>query len=233
MPKKKEVKVTDVEVARAIIEHEAASCFYGKEGPVAKQPTTLTSCIGGAFFGLAGESWPVTADGEPLIPWLQINCADVKGAYGAFHVFKAICFYFREVPEDYEWTSSFDGAEFVVREYPKDAKLTALKRPKSLDEHPYRRVKWTKQLDYPCISKYDSLFDDSTYTTLCDRKNLKFQNRSGIKIGGWPTAVQSPQQYPGHCDLQIDMTENYMYGDSGIGYLSRVGERWSLMFESC
>ena len=45
--------------------------------------------------------------------------------------------------------------------------------------------------------------------------------------------MQSDQEYPGAYDLQIDMTENYMYGDSGIAYLCSRGDQWSVMFECC
>ena len=33
----------------------------------------------------------------------------------------------------------------------------------------------------------------------------------------YTSRVQSNQRYPGEFDLQIDRTENLMYGDSGVG----------------
>lgn len=87
--------------------------------------------------------------------------------------------------------------------------------------------------DYPSISKYNRLFDEAVYDSLCAIKNFKYDNLSGIKIGGWPTPVQRNQDYPGSSDLQIDMTENFMYGDSGIGYISRKGSEWYVIFECC
>lgn len=71
------------------------------------------------------------------------------------------------------------------------------------------------------------------YDALCKIEDFKYENKSGIKLGGWPTPVQSDERYPGSYDLQIDMTENYMYGDSGIGFLSRGEGKWHLLFECC
>src|SRR5205085_7052251 len=101
-----------------------------------------------------------------------------------------------------------------------------LRRPAGLKRHEFHRVTWQKTPDYPSISKYYGLFEDSVYSALRDDGRFKYENRSGIKIGGWPTPVQSAQRYPGAFDLQIDITENYMYGDSGVAYLSAKGGTW-------
>ena len=157
----------------------------------------------------------------------------MKGLYGPFYQREAVCFYLNEEFYDAEAVSKLDGCDFVVREYRPGEKLIPLARPDGLEGHKFHRVTWKKAPDYPSISKYYSLFEDSVYSSLCDDKRLKFRNCSGIKIGGWPTPVQTNQRYPGEFDLQIDMTENYMYGDCGVGYLSSSGGTWYLMFECC
>jgi hypothetical protein len=73
------MKIAHIEVAKAVIAHEAVDCFVGKEAPSSKQPTSLVSCTGGVFWGKPGEEWPRSANGRPLIPWLQIVCAEMKG----------------------------------------------------------------------------------------------------------------------------------------------------------
>src|SRR5262249_84827 len=123
--------------------------------------------------------------------------------------------------------------DFVVRDYGLDDDLVPLGRPKALKGHPFHRVVWEKRLDYPSLSKYSKLFDKAVYDALCKIKQFQYENQSGIKIGGWPPPVPREQEYPGSHDLQIDMTENFMHGDSGIGYLSRTSGRWYLLFESC
>ena len=234
MPRKKqEARISDVAVAKAVIAHEAVSCFRGTERKVSVQPRTLVSCVGGVFWGRAEESWPVSAKGQPLFPWLQIVCTEMEGLYGAFYKRKAVCFYLRQDFDGYDAWSQPDQADFVVREYGLADKLEPLHRPDALRGHPFHRVVWKKMLDYPSLGKYHGLFEKSVYDAISGVKRFEYDNRYGHKIGGWPTPIQREQQYPGTYDLQIDSTENYMYGDTGIGYLSRDDQRWYVLFECC
>lgn len=227
------MKIDNIGVAQAVIAHEVVDCFLAREEAPSKQPKELVSCTGGVFWGKAGEQWPRSATGEPLIPWLQIVCTEMKGLYGPFYRKQLVSFFIKENFDEVGAVSKPDASDFVVREYPLGEKLAPLQRPAGLRRHKFHRVVWKKTPDYPAISKYHGLFDDAVYTALCKAKRLKFQNRNGIKIGGWPTPLQSPQRYPGAYALQIDMTDNYQYGDSGIGYLSASGGTWYLDFECC
>jgi hypothetical protein len=233
MAKKSGTRIGDIDIAKAVIAHEAVDCFCGKEQKASAQPKQLTSCTGGAFWGKTGEQWPKSVEGEPLIPWLQVVCTEMKRLYGAFYNRKAVCFYIRQDFSDSEAASVFDDGDFVVREYEPTDDLVPLVRPKALQGHPYHRVTWERMLDYPSLSKYHGLLGETVYDALCKIKDFEYGNRYGLKIGGWPTPVQRGQQYPGSYDLQIDVTENYMYGDSGVGYLSRSGGQWHLLFECC
>src|SRR5215210_2550394 len=106
MAKNENVKITDIEVAKAIIAHEGVDCFHGAESPAGKQPNHLVSCIGGSFWGEPEETWPLSDDGRPLIPWLQIVCTEMKGLYGAFYKKEAVCFYLdKELVEVEELTA--------------------------------------------------------------------------------------------------------------------------------
>lgn len=153
--------------------------------------------------------------------------------YGPFYRRQAICFYIDESFSGAEASSTQDANGFVVREYQLGEQLEPLRRPVELERHHFHRVTWNKIQDYPSISKYYGLFEESVYSALCDDERLEFINHSGIKIGGWPTPIQSDQRYPNEFDLQIDMTDNYVYADSGIGYLSGIRGIWHVMFECC
>lgn len=227
------MKIDNLEVAKAIIAHEAVECFVGKQQPTSVQPAELESCVGGIFWGLPGEEWPRSEVGIPLIPWLQIVCTEMKELYGCFYRRQSVCFYIDPEFSESEATSRHDRNSLVVREYSLEQVLMPLSRPTELEQHKVHRVRWEKTLDYPSISKYYRLFEDSVYSAICKAEPFEYDNHSGIKIGGWPTPVQSDQRYPGEFDLQIDMTENYMYGDSGIGYLSRKSGDWYVLFECC
>jgi hypothetical protein len=228
------VRITDVSVARAVIAHEAVECFVGKEQQPSKEPKKLVSCTGGTFWGKLGEHWPRSASGKPLIPWLQIACTEMDGLYGAFHARRAMCFFIDREFAEFEATSEYDGSDFVVREYGLDEQLAPLRRPTGLAGQKFHRLKWQKVADYPPLSKYYRLFDEKIYSDLCDDNKLGYCNRSGIKIGGWPTPVQVDRGYPGTFDLQIDITKNFMYADAGIGYLSATHDgKWHVMFDCC
>jgi len=164
---------------------------------------------------------------------LQIACTELDGATGAFYKRKAVSFFIRQSFTGYEATSTLDGSDFVVREYTLDDELVPLTRPSSLVGHPFHRITWEPLDDYPSISKYHNLFVDSVFDSICMMPDFRYSNHSGIKIGGWPTPLQRSQEYPGAYDLQIDMTENFMYGDSGIAYVTRTGAHWHACFESC
>ncbi len=229
---KENAKVSDIEVAKSVIAHEAVRCFLAQETKGGK-PSKPTSCFGGIFWGKAGETWPTSADGAPLLPWLQILCADVKQAYGPFYRPQLIAFYVD--PEFFggEASSKPDKSEFVVRTYQQEDRLKPLERPKELKEHKYVGITWKETLDYPSLSKYYRLFESSVYSALCELKKFNYENKPGTKIGGWTTPVQTDQEYPDAWDLQIDGTPNYSYADSGIAYLSNRGEKWYTRFETC
>lgn len=233
MPKTKRVSIDDLEVAKAVIANEEVVCFCGTEQKKGPQPKTkMVSGTGGVFWGNPVDEWPTTPEGEPLIPWLQIVTSEIKGLFGPLKPLQAVCFYIDRHFDDYEATSAWDDSRFVVREYARKERLQPLERPRTLKGHPFRRVTWNKTKDYPFVSKYFELFAPEVYDAICEMKNFRYAHLSGIKIGGWPTYVQR-QEYPGGCDLQIDITENSMYGDSGVGYLSRAGDRWYVRFECC
>lgn len=227
------MQVTDVDVAKAIIAHEAVDCFIGQEENTTEQPKNPVSCIGGNFWGLTGETWPVAENRTPLFPWLQIVCTDIQNLYRPFFKKQAVSFFLNPEIDGFEAVSRNDHRSFVVREYAVGSTLVPLPRPKSLTAHPFHRINWQSVKDYPSVSKYHGLFEGGVYKSICQIEQFEYENRYGIKIRGWPTPVQTFQCYPGEWDLQIDMTSNYSYADSGIAYLRKNGKHWYVQFECC
>jgi hypothetical protein len=133
----------------------------------------------------------------------------MKGLYGPFHNLRAVCFFFANDFGGFDAMSQSDAWNCVVREYALDNQLVPLVRPEGLERHSFHRVDWKKELDYPAPSKYYGLFEDSVYDSLCREKPFEYENRSGIKIGGWPSPIQSRQRYPGEffiCKLTLPRT---------------------------
>lgn len=225
-------RIDSVAAALAVSAHDGVDCYLGKETGKRRQPARLTSGIGGAFWGRRGESWPTTQAGAPLMPWLLVRCDEVPRAGGPFHRRQAIAFYLDPGFRGFEASSSPDADAFVVRTYAPGERLVRLERPKALEGHPWIGIEWRPERDHPALGKYDELFAEDVNAELEARSDLPYANHSGIKIGGWPTPVQRSQQYPGTFDLQIDITSNFMYADSGVGFLRRSGDGWYVMFET-
>jgi hypothetical protein len=142
-----------------------------------------------------------------------------------------LCFYVEEDFAAAEASSATDTSGFVVREYVPNEHLTPLPRPHGPSWHPFHRVTWQRVPDYPQVGRYGDLFSPEVADALSDDDGFEYQHRSGIKIGGWPTSIQFGYWYPGWCDIQIDITQNFIYLDGGIADLSRDRENWYAIFD--
>jgi uncharacterized protein YwqG len=227
------MKVNDIELAKAIIEYEAVDCFIGQQVEFNESPAGLVSQVGGIFWGKRDESWPLSRESKPLLPWLQIVCSEMKDLYGPFYKKQLLTFFIEDEFDGSEALSLADNNEFVVREYDLGDNLVKLIPPDNLDLSSCKRVIWKASKDFPSMSKYYRLFSENVYNQLADIEDFEFENKDGIKINGWPSPLQSNQKYPGTFDLQIDVTDNFMYADSGIGFLKKSGGQWDVVFESC
>lgn len=198
------------------------------------QDEELRSCIGGVFFGCENEPWPMSEGGSPLIPWLQIVAKDCR--WNSLHEWglQSVAFYIDVNAFDGHDISAPDNAVFVAREYPGGMKLCPMCRPVNIKGHKFHQIIWTPQLDYPTINNIYNDCVDSVYKQLCDVDLGELDNRSGIKIGGWPSFSQCDGWQPGKWDLQIDSTSNLTLFDSGISYLKRCEDgRWVVHTECC
>ena len=230
-----QTKTTEITEARERIRAAARSALISKDFESEDQPPRHRSFYGGSFYGLPDETWP-RFEGRPLLPWVYISRASLPDVPDRFRDFAGLAFYI----DDQLFTGDYvakEGSQLVVREYRSVDELVLLARPETLEDHPAYLLEWTKADDFPSLSHFYSEFSEEVYQHFCDHDAAEgLANHSGIKIGGWPTLVQ--RNYDtfdlDELKLQIDATENFMYADSGIVYVTRLNDgRWYFEFDCC
>lgn len=228
------MKINTKEEAREKISSMAKLCLISTDNEASKQPAKDQSFYGGSFYGKGGENWPTYED-RALIPWLFLSKKDLPQS-NIFQEIKALAFYIDEEFFDFDHIAE-EGSQIVVRAYKNSDELMLLEKPYNFKGHPPYILNWSEVKDFPSMSHFYEAFTEEIYDYFCkneEKENLT--NQSGIKLGGWPTLVQ--REY-GYMDLerhvlQIDMTENYMYADSGICYVSKLDNgKWYLSFDCC
>jgi hypothetical protein len=160
-----------------------------------EQGASAASSYGGSFYGRHGEPWPVN-DGKPLIPWLQVASRELPFRNAPFDALELVTFW---IDED-NWDAAFarqDNAPIVVREYASLDGLIQLPRPEGFSGHPHYSLTWAQIADYPCLSHFYRSFSDAVYGGMCDKvEELRLENHSGIKFGGWPSLVAAELRSP-------------------------------------
>lgn len=227
--------ITDVAQATKLIHSKGRDAFVAKARIRTQVIIKPESGYGGTCFGAHGESWP-THQGRPLIPWLQIATDGFPSKHPELSKFGYMAFFLDPKRAD-DCIAAFDEEVFVVRTYKDSKKLVPLIRPSLGSEHPFHGIDWELQKDVPPAHHFTKDIASDTIDTLRDHdEQLEIANLSGVKIGGWPTPFQRPYDLLATDDyrLQIDITENYMFADSGIGYIYHDADRgWIVSFESC
>lgn len=169
---------------------------------------TPTSVVGPVTWALPGEAWP-EVHGRALEHRLGVRVDELPFVPEAF--------------AGQAFVSVFLGPSGpVVRTHPSLDGLEKQVAPgrRAADA---RAVRWVGVHDCP---------DDETAASklrgkasLADleatRENEALDHRRGLKLGGWPTAIQSPPPEKGFV-LQLDG-----YGDEGLFYVYRRGTRWT------
>ncbi len=228
-------KIATIDDAKAAIAEQRRTAAVATAMRADQVASEVKSCYGGTFHGRHEEQWPVN-DGKPLIPWLQILSRDLPFRSPPFDTLELVTFW---IDKD-NWDAAFanhDNSPIVIREYASLDGLIRLSRPGQLSGHPHYSLTWAQVADYPCLSHFYRSFPDDVYTLMCDKvEEFGLENRDGIKIGGWPILVQRDlhlllrESYV----MQIDMTENYTYGDAGVAYVYRESDgRWYVDFDCC
>ena len=184
----------------------------------------LTSWFGRVNFAANGEDWPTT-DGRPMRALCQINLTEMPFRPPRLDDVDFIAVFVGpdELPND-----DANGTNWCLRAYPSLDSLKPLAhietgthikqfpmRPEIVDE------------DYPNWEDVNVELDEDVADNYYDH----FNNASGLKLGGWPTLVQSEifwapwNKHPASPQyvFQIDTTEkgNWMWGDNGVGYFGR------------
>jgi uncharacterized protein YwqG len=181
------------------------------------------SWIGKVTVGKAGEEWP-THRGTPLHPLCQINITQLPFVPDNLKELKFITVFFSE--DHFEGYEN-DNNVVCVRTYTSLDELMSLTQPQmSKGIKPFQLRAALVEKDFPCFedcpvdvpSKYEDDFSEL------------FLNVPGIKIGGWPTLIQSEISWPNkkatddwEYAFQIDSTPkaNLQWGDGGVAYFGR------------
>ena len=185
--------------------------------------------LSGSWFGrvnlaASGESWP-EHNGKLLTALCQIDLRGLPFKPPRLEDLELLTIFVSEVdlPDN-----DANGSTWCLRAYDSAADLTLLPQqdmPSKIRAFPMRpRV---IESDFPCWEDVDielpRMLEDSYYD--------HFENIGGLKLGGWPTLIQSEiywapnNKHPIGPEyvLQVDSTDkgNWMWGDAGVGYFGR------------
>jgi hypothetical protein len=177
---------------------------------------------GGAPLGEASERWPEN-NTVSLFPVLSIYTPELPFVPRFLSEFEYWVIFIE--PEIFE-QSAEDGS-LVVRKYQCIADLVPMSPPE-----PWMRE--ALYLDFHATEDYPAR--DALTNALANRPDLvefyreradsfaeRYPCHAGIKIGGYPYLIQRTafllESLEPDYQIQLDMTELYMHGDSGIGYV--------------
>jgi hypothetical protein len=175
--------------------------------------SAVLSSQGGVPLGLPGETWPAL-NGEPLFPILTIATRELP----VIPAFLSGNEYWSFFIQRDQYEQSVSRGSLVVRRYARLSELIPLPQP---IEAPIERLGLSFSIvtDYPSrIALGRILGDDDDHEDLDEQ----YPCHAGIKLGGWPLLVQGiaflATAEPDF-QIQLDVTDLYMYADSGIGHV--------------
>jgi uncharacterized protein YwqG len=184
----------------------------------------LESWFGRVSLCAPGEGWPQSG-GEPMHALCQIDLCALPFRPPRLNDIELITVFIgpKKLPTDVP-----NGENWCLRAYRKAEALCPLEqcstgsRIKSLPMRPK-----IVEADYPCREEVPIELPEEVGEDYCDL----FPNVNGLKLGGWPSLVQSEifwapwNKHPASPEFvfQIDSTEkgNWMWGDNGVGYFGR------------
>lgn len=171
-----------------------------------------------------GESWP-ESNGNPMIPICQLNLSELSQRPENLQNIELITLFIdsENLPDDQP-----NGERWLLRTYSSIKELKQIEIPAV--DFPIRSFQLKPgglENDFPCFEdcpiEIPEEFDDNYYDL--------FPNLEGLKIGGWPTLLQSEilwapfNQHPAEPEFvfQIDSEEkgNWNWGDNGVAYIGR------------
>ena len=182
------------------------------------------SWFGVVNFAQAGEGWPMT-DGKPMHALCQINLSELPFKPPRLEDLAFISVFVG--PNDLPGNDA-NGTHWCLRAYRSSAVLVPLApvdTGSQIRAFPMRpRI---VEQDFPCHDdvpvELDPDVDDKYYDL--------FATADGLKLGGWPTLIQSQiywapwNRHPAAPEyvFQVDSSEkgNWAWGDAGVGYFGR------------
>jgi len=211
----------DLEAAKAALRRRAIVLEIGGFRP---PDDARTSWFGRVNFAAEGEDWPTT-NGAPMHALCQINLTEMPFRPPRLDDLEFITVFIgpSQLPTD-----NVNGTNWCLRAYPKlDALVPLAPRETGthIKAHPMRpRV---VEEDYPCHEDVSVELDDDVEDSYFEH----FATADGLKLGGWPTLIQSEiywAPFNRHAAapeyvFQIDSTEkgNWWWGHQGVGYFGR------------
>lgn len=184
----------------------------------------FASWFGRVSFAAHGEQWPTT-NGEAMHALCQINLTEMPFRPPRLADIELLTIFIgpSDLPND-----DSNGTNWCLRAYPALAELVPLPAQETgshIKSFPMRPH--VIEEDYPNWEDVNVELDED----VADKYYDNFENVSGLKLGGWPTLVQSEiywapwNKHPASPEyvFQIDTTEkgNWMWGDNGVGYFGR------------
>lgn len=189
-----------------------------------------SSWFGKVLLSKEGEKWP-DYEGDLMTPLCQLNLSNLPYK---LEVLKDINFITVFVDEEKIFNED-DNRAYLIRAYQNIEELVPLEQAEySTAIKAFQLEPYLSENDCPC-------WDDcpiSIPEEFEDNYEGSFENRSGIKIGGWPSLVQGEIFWsPFNKDaedvnfaFQIDSIEkaNWHWGDGGVGYfgINPLSNEW-------
>lgn len=175
-----------------------------------------------------GESWPITKEGENMIPILQLNCNELSFKPNNLEKVAFITFFVH--PKNLPFDGEQNGDGWVLREYDSVDELIPIEKPN--DQFPILSFEMkTGEIkdDYPQWDSED--IPENLRDIISDLEEFEeitnyfdeVEMLEGVKVGGYPNYSQSGPSMGMDFAIQIDSSEkcHWMWGDSGMAFLFR------------
>lgn len=203
----------------AFLEQHARPALVAKEYPASRGSSIVSRQ--GPPLGLPGEEWP-RKDGEPLVPILSVYVPELPFVPHFLAAWTYWTFFIQREP--YEHLAR-DGS-LVIRQSMSIANLVPMNPPPGIKTDP-SILEFHEVRDYPCATALGEIFADyprlgRDYFAHERAMSERFPCHYGIKLGGYPYLIQETyflKQLNPPFSIQLDISEYFHKGDSGIGYL--------------
>lgn len=171
-----------------------------------------------------GEQWPEN-NGEEMIPICQINLKELSDLPGNINDLDFLTLFVgpQNLPDN-----DPNGVNWLIRTYESIEELILINQPNvQFPIKPFQMKSEKVETDFPCWEdcpiEIPEEMEDGYYDL--------FPNVEGIKIGGWPSLVQSEifwAPYNKHeaepeyvFQINSVFKSNWQWGDSGVAYIGR------------